>query len=48
MKKAAIIIAVFVLLYLAFKSKSAQDYGDRFIKSTTTHEMKQIEKFLSQ
>jgi hypothetical protein len=49
MKKAVIIvIAVFVLLVIVFKSRAVQDYANRFVESNVSHEQKKLQDFLSQ
>jgi uncharacterized protein YxeA len=49
MKKAVIIIiAVFILLLLVFKSRAVQDYANTFVESNVSHEQKKIQDFLSQ
>jgi len=48
MKKVVIVIVVFFLLYLVFKSGVIQNCTDRLVESNVTHEQKQIQNFLSQ
>jgi predicted DNA-binding antitoxin AbrB/MazE fold protein len=48
MKKVLIVVVVFFLLYLVFKSGVIQNCTDRLVESNVSHEQKQLQNFLSQ